>query len=1712
MKKLTQFLTLIFTLLNLLGYSQNLGIKWSTFAGNEREDRANEIHATLDGGYIAFGGGWTSAQSTTSLDAMIVKLDAAGNVLWKRLYGGNLPDEFYSGKPTSDGGYIAAGGASSSDGDVNGPTGGLNHAWLVKLDAGGEIVWSKLFTSHWQEHFQVVEPTLDGGFILGGVFYNGDFPAGSAWVVKVDAQGNEQWSTNYAGSVSHIAPALIINEIKSLAGGGYILAGHSAYEPGGDIGEHISDIDAWAARIDDQGNLVWEEVFGGTYYDYFSDVFQAPDGGFIFSGTSSSPDGDLPGNEGSFDLWVLKVNGNGVKQWSKNFGGIFGNAIDPVSGGGFIMAGQYDQRMWVLRFDDAANLLWDMKFSGISNLDDGLNDVHQTADGGFIVAGFTRKQTPSTDYADYQFAIFKLRNPDLPFDVDLSLQLTASNPNPAIYTNTSLTATLVNSGTDAATGVKVRFPKPDGVVYVGGNEWTASNGSFTTYGQEEWAIERLEAGETVTLTVNYFMLTSAQVTAYAQVWAMDQPDKDSTPGNGTPPVPNEDDEAAAGINAPIVQKPDLALANLDIPNPVVKQGQVLFYNFDVSNQGNAPAASAFTVKAWISVDNVISADDFQDFSAPFGTLGSGHTVYDYPGHSTVPAGLANGTYFLILKVDADNQIAESNEGNNVVSATFTVDSGISIFPELVGYQSEIIPKWNCYARQGELFGIMQIQVNNVGDTPASSFKVKFYLSTDDVFSANDLLWDTRIVPFLDLISINGPAFVNPAAIIPAWLASGKYYVFVTIDEENEVAEQNETNNNLPPFSIQIGAADLVLQGDSGVPSAVSAGSSFNVQATVKYENNGFIYAPSSQITLNAELYNGNYYENIGTTTFTLADFGPSNVVTKTVQATVPASFPLGTYNFRTIVYGSFCEQVNQGNYHVQPITVTGTSGQIDLELSLVQNSPNPVIYSHYTTTVTLKNKGPQTATGIRVKWAKPDGVVYTGGNEYTASQGSFIPFGPEEWTVGSIPANGTATLTVSYFLLQNGAPVTYAQVIAANETDVDSQPNNGTPPTPNEDDEASTGGTTPPVLTPDLTISNLVITNSPVQPGQVLTYNFDLANIGNGNASADFNVKAWISNIASFNTYGFQDGIVPTGNFIAGFIVTGVLGTSTIPSTLPNGQYYLHLWVDADQTISESNESNNYASASFVVLGTLQPGACDEMIGPGAINCLSHNSAGQLEVTYQSGNNLYRAYIDGSGQLISSQNIGLVPPKVDYYIEGNLLKKKTDGMLDYVRPIPAAILNQYDEILDFTEFNNGFVIVALKYSKSKLYGIRTNDNLVIEQMATLPGNFSGTATNYVNDLMQVTTSELAFTLRGIFFSSYFFVLNQNMETTQYTGLSMGSASGSASLSRTACNEFVLTYTIDHLPLFGRNYETTKLSGHFENGYFVVDHSYWEKEQSSMGVGTFYQRWSLHRPDGSVLIKGSRNQGLPTYAYPPSNNIHLEKLDNSNNVEWEKDVAPAGAVRKLAFSGDELVFLSEKVNAVFVESLTCLENASTAGDCDAITITPGPGQITIAGFSAPHVLIKVFRPNWTVAFECLDNCTNPLIVSGLGAGNHYIQVKLIDNGWGEICYLEQTVYLGGGNPLVVPEMKGRPVQLEAVNPNPVYFGYLEVKISSNMEGTFDLEIYDLFGRLAFLKKIELQKGRNDVPLDVSNLESGTYYLNMRGENWRGMPIRFVVARW
>jgi hypothetical protein len=87
-----------------------------------------------------------------------------------------------------------------------------------------------------------------------------------------------------------------------------------------------------------------------------------------------------------------------------------------------------------------------------------------------------------------------------------------------------------------------------------------------------------------------------------------------------------------------------------------------------------------------------------------------------------------------------------------------------------------------------------------------------------------------------------------------------------------------------------------------------------------------------------------------------------------------------------------------------------------------------------------------------------------------------------------------------------------------------------------------------------------------------------------------------------------------------------------------------------------------------------------------------------------------------------------------------------------------------------------------------------------------------------------------------------------------------------------------------------------------------------------------------------------------------------------------------------------------------------------------------------------------------------------------------------------------------------------VQLKAVYPNPVYFGEMTVEIWSKEDGEHELEAYDLFGRLVFSQKITLLEGLNEVKMNVTDFRSGTYYLNMPCENWKYMPVRFVVARW
>jgi hypothetical protein len=81
----------------------------------------------------------------------------------------------------------------------------------------------------------------------------------------------------------------------------------------------------------------------------------------------------------------------------------------------------------------------------------------------------------------------------------------------------------------------------------------------------------------------------------------------------------------------------------------------------------------------------------------------------------------------------------------------------------------------------------------------------------------------------------------------------------------------------------------------------------------------------------------------------------------------------------------------------------------------------------------------------------------------------------------------------------------------------------------------------------------------------------------------------------------------------------------------------------------------------------------------------------------------------------------------------------------------------------------------------------------------------------------------------------------------------------------------------------------------------------------------------------------------------------------------------------------------------------------ASDCNAITMTAGPGNITINGLIAPVVMIQVFDNQWKTAFACYGNCgSGSQVISGLNPGQYYVKVDFLDAKWVPICQKNQNV--------------------------------------------------------------------------------------------------------
>jgi len=320
-------------------------LQWQRSVGGTAQDNGNAIIQTSDGGYAMAG--FTKSNNGDASghhglgDAWVVKISNTGTLQWQKCLGGTGEDQAFSIQQTADGGYITAGYTGSNNGDVHGYHGSRD-AWVVKLDGTGTIQWQKcLGGSNYDEAYSVVQ-TNDGGYVVAGYTASNDGDASGlhgmydAWVVKLSGTGSIQWQQCLGGTGQDWAYA-----IRQTADGGYVLAANTNSTDGDVSGNH-GNWDAWVLKLSATGALQWQKCLGGTAEEKAYAILQAADGGYAVAGYTESNNGDVSGYHGSRDAWVIKLNGTGTLQWQKCLGGTnFDEALSllQTADGGYAMAG-----------------------------------------------------------------------------------------------------------------------------------------------------------------------------------------------------------------------------------------------------------------------------------------------------------------------------------------------------------------------------------------------------------------------------------------------------------------------------------------------------------------------------------------------------------------------------------------------------------------------------------------------------------------------------------------------------------------------------------------------------------------------------------------------------------------------------------------------------------------------------------------------------------------------------------------------------------------------------------------------------------------------------------------------------------------------------------------------------------------------------------------------------------------------------------------------------------------------------------------------------------------------------------------------------------------------------------------------------------------------------------------------------------------------------
>lgn len=303
---------------------------WTRTYGGPDHDFGYAVRVCPDHGFII--GGATTSFGSGGWDVYLVRTDANGDTLWTRTFGGPDHDEGRAVALTPDGGFLVAGYTNSYGA-------GGRDIYLVRGDADGDTLWTRTYGGTLDDEAASIQPSLDGGYIIGGTTYSFGAGVGDIYLLKIDSLGDTLWTRTFGGTSTEVGA-----KVQVLTDSFLIIAGSTwSYGAGSE--------DAYLIKTDPKGDTIWTRTHGGDNREEIYDLVPTTDQGFLAAGSSYF---SLLG----YDFFVFKTDHSGNVQWNY-FNGSLGDdyayAVAEIPGRGYLIGGNFSYELFLIRVDTAGS-------------------------------------------------------------------------------------------------------------------------------------------------------------------------------------------------------------------------------------------------------------------------------------------------------------------------------------------------------------------------------------------------------------------------------------------------------------------------------------------------------------------------------------------------------------------------------------------------------------------------------------------------------------------------------------------------------------------------------------------------------------------------------------------------------------------------------------------------------------------------------------------------------------------------------------------------------------------------------------------------------------------------------------------------------------------------------------------------------------------------------------------------------------------------------------------------------------------------------------------------------------------------------------------------------------------------------------------------------------------------------------------------------------